>query len=350
MSFAAPAWLAGLLLIPVLVWAYLAARAHSTRYAARFPAASTLALAARAESRWLRHLPAALLLLACAALVLALARPHHTVRVPVGRASVMLVLDHSGSMQATDVQPTRLAAAERAASAFVGELPAPVRVGVVAFSSVPDAVQAPTADRAAVMRIVDSQTAVGSTATGNALALALDLLENDSATNSGGTSGGGTSGGGANSAGVSGSGVGKQGADPPRTVRSPGAIVLLSDGAANAGRDPVEVATEAGARKIPIYTVALGNADATIPNPSGFGPPIAVPPDPELLQRIANASHAQSFTAQDSGRLISIYRRLGEQLGSVARSRDVTTAFALAGALLLLSAGLLALRRGGGLP
>jgi Ca-activated chloride channel family protein len=364
-SFAAPAWLAGLLLIPVLVWAYLAARAHSTRYAARFPAASTLALAARAESRWLRHLPAALLLLACAALVLALARPHHTVRVPVGRASVMLVLDHSGSMQATDVQPTRLAAAERAASAFVGELPAPVRVGVVAFSSVPDAVQAPTADRAAVMRIVDSQTAVGSTATGNALALALDLLENDSATNSGGTSGGGTSGGGtsgggtsgggtsgggANSAGVSGSGVGKQGADPPRTVRSPGAIVLLSDGAANAGRDPVEVATEAGARKIPIYTVALGNADATIPNPSGFGPPIAVPPDPELLQRIANASHAQSFTAQDSGRLISIYRRLGEQLGSVARSRDVTTAFALAGALLLLSAGLLALRRGGGLP
>jgi Ca-activated chloride channel family protein len=317
-SFAAPAWLAALLLVPVLLWAYTAARAHSTRYAARFPATSTLALAARAEPRWLRHLPAALLLLACAALVLALARPHRTVRVPVGRASVMLVLDHSGSMQATDVQPTRLAAAQRAARAFVDELPSQVRVGAVAFSSIPNAVQAPTANRRAALEILDSQTAVGSTATGNALQLALDLLGSSD--------------------------------DPPGRKATPGAIVLLSDGAANAGRDPVEVAAEAGARGIPVYTVALGNADATIPNPSGFGPPVAVPPDPELLQRIARASHAQAFTAQDAGHLISIYRRLGEQLGTAPRSRDLTIAFALVGALLLLAAGLVRMRRGGGLP
>jgi Ca-activated chloride channel family protein len=339
MSFAAPAWLAALLLVPVLVWAYLAARAHSTRYAARFPAASTLALAARAESRWLRHLPAALLLLACAALVLALARPHDTVRVPVGHASVMLVLDHSGSMQATDVQPTRLAAAERAARAFVGELPAQVRVGVVAFSSVPDAVQAPTANRAAVLRIVAGQSAVGSTATGSALALALDLLESSDGKNA-------TSTGGEGLAGTS----GKTSADPPHATRTPGAVVLLSDGAANAGRDPVEVASEAGSHEIPIYTVALGNADATIPNPTGIGPPVAVPPDPELLARIASASHAQAFTAQNSDHLISIYRRLGERLGSVSRSRDITVAFVLAGALLLIAAALLALRRGMQLP
>jgi Ca-activated chloride channel family protein len=336
-SFTEPAWLAGLLLVPVLIWAYLAARAHSTRYAARFPAAATLALAARAERRWLRHLPAALLLLACAALAVALARPHHTVRVPIGHASVMLVLDHSGSMQATDVQPTRLAAAERAARVFVDALPAQVRVGVVAFSSIPDAVQAPTTDRAAVLRIVNGQSAVGSTATGNALVLALALLESASSTNSSRT-------------GSTTAGTDTQGADPPRATRAPGAIVLLSDGAANTGRDPVEVATEAGARKIPIYTVALGSANATIPSPSGFGPPVAVPPDPELLERIARASHATSFTAQDSDRLISIYRRLGEQLGSVPRSRDLTPAFALAAALLLISASLLALRRGGQLP
>ena len=123
--------------------------------------------------------------------------------------------------------------------------------------------------------------------------------------------------------------------------------MLLSDGAANAGRDPVEVATEAGARKIPIYTVALGNADATIPNPEGYGPPIAVPPDPELLARIAQASHGRAFTAQDSDRLISIYRSLGAQLGTVAHSRDLTVAFALAGGVLLMLAGLLALGRGG---
>ena len=323
MSFAAPAWLVGLLLIPVLVWAYIAARAHATRYAARFPAASTLALAARAESRWLRHLPAALLLAACAVLVLALARPHRSASVPIGHASVMLVLDHSGSMQATDVRPTRLAAAESAALIFIASLPGQVRVGVVAFSTVPDAVQGPTTDRAAALHIIDSQTAVGATATGSALQIALDLLSSQAPDRVGG---------------------------PQHSGQTPDAIVLLSDGAANTGRNPVAVAAEAGARRTPIYTVALGSADATIPNPSGFGAPVAVPPDPELLARIARASGAQAFTAQDSGHLASIYRRLSERLGSVRRSRDVTVQFALAAGALLVAASLLALRRGGRLP
>jgi Ca-activated chloride channel family protein len=319
-SFAAPAWLVGLLLIPVLVWAYLAARAHSTRYTARFPATATLALAARAEPRWLRHLPAALLLAACAALVLALARPHRAVEVPTGRATVVLVLDHSASMRATDVRPTRLAAADQAARAFLEGLPGQVRVGVVAFSTVPDAVRAPTTDRAAVLRAVDSQTALGATATGNALQLALDLLGPERRR----------------------AGVGRG-----RDGRPASAIVLLSDGAANTGRDPVQVAAEAGARGVPIYTVALGTEDATIPNPSGFGAPVAVPPDPQLLARIARSSGAQAFAAQDSSGLVSIYRRLSERLGRVRRSRDVTVQFALAGAALLLAAGVLGLRRGG---
>ncbi len=314
MTFAAPLWLLGLLVLPVLVWAYVVGRAHSTRYAVRFTAVSTLAQAALAEARWRRHLPAILALAAVAALVGALARPHHTVRVPVGRASVMLVLDHSGSMQATDVQPTRLGAAKRAAGALIAALPPQVRVGVVAFAGTPDAIQAPTTDRPAALQVIDSQVALGGTATGDALELALGLLGNA-----------------------------VPHADP--------AIVLLSDGAANAGsREPVQVAGEAGARGVPIYTVALGNADATIPNPNGFGEPIAVPPDPELLASIARASHGQAFTAQDEGRLISIYRRLGEQLGSRPRSREITTAFVLVGLALLLAAGLTSLRWSGRLP
>jgi Ca-activated chloride channel family protein len=341
-SFAAPAWLAGLVLLPVLAWAYLAGRAHSTRYAARFPAASTLALAALAEARWRRYLPVALALAAIAVLVLALARPHDTVRVPVGHASVVLVLDHSGSMQATDVEPTRLAAARSAARAFIEALPSQVRVGVVAFSSVPNAVQAPTSNRRAVLSILDAQTAAGSTATGNALQLALDLL--------GGTDGATSAAGGDTGGGATAGGAGAAGTDPPSAKRTPSAIVLLSDGAANAGQNPVEVASEAGARKIPIDTVALGNADATIPNPEGYGPPVPVPPDPQLLARIAQASHGQAFTAQDADHLISIYRSLGAQLGTVPRSRDLTVAFALAGGLLLIGAGLVALRRGGRLP
>jgi Ca-activated chloride channel family protein len=267
------------------------------------------------------------------------------VRVPVGHASVMLVLDHSGSMQATDVKPTRLAAAQSAARAFVAELPSQVRVGAVAFSTVANGVQAPTANRRAALEVLDAQTAVGSTATGNALTLALDLLEAGNGVGSAASSGTVTSPGGS----AASSPDGTTGTDPPHTKRTPSAIVLLSDGAANAGRDPVEVAAEAGARRIPIYTVALGNADATIPNPEGDGPPIAVPPDPELLARIAEASHGRAFTAQDSDRLISIYRSLGAQLGTVARSRDLTVAFALVGGMLLVVAGLLALR-GGRLP
>jgi Ca-activated chloride channel homolog len=328
-SFAAPIWLLGLLLLPVLVWAYAVGRMHSTRYAVRFTAVSTLLEAARAEARWRRHLPAALALVAVAALVLALARPHHTVRVPIGRASVMLVLDHSGSMEATDVQPTRLGAAERAAGTFVDQLPTQVRVGVVTFSGAPDAAQAPTANRAAVLRVVDSQVAQGATATGDALELALQLLGQEGAQT-------------------------RTAADPPPTIRGgriPAAIVLLSDGAANAGsHDPVAVASEAGARRIPIYTVALGNTDATIPNPNGFGPPVPVPPDPELLEQIAHASHGQAFTAQDADHLTSIYQRLGAQLGSVRRSRDITATFVLAAAALLLGAGLASLRWSGRLP
>ncbi len=311
MSFAAPAWLLGLLLLPVLVWAYAVGRAHSTRYAVRFTAVSTLARAAQAEPRWRAHLPAALALAAVAALVCALARPHDTVRVPVGRASVVLVLDHSGSMEATDVQPTRLGAAKRAAGALLGELPSQVRVGVVTFAGTPDAAQAPTTDRAAALGVIESQVALGATATGDALKLALQLLGR----------------------------------------AAPAAIVLLSDGSANAGRyDPVQVAGEARARGVPIDTVALGNSDATIPNPSGFGEPVAVPPDPELLARIARASHGQAFTAGDEDRLISIYRRLGARLGSRPRARQLATAFVLAGLALLAGAALISVRWSGRLP
>jgi Ca-activated chloride channel family protein len=302
-SFSSPGWLLGLLLVGVAALAYAWSRSRATRYAVRFPAVSTLKLAAGMESRWRRHLPAALLLAALALLVGALARPHHRVRVPIGRASIMLVTDHSGSMMATDVQPTRLAAAERAARTFIDELPSQVQVGVVTFSDTPDSLQAPTTNHSQVLRVIDAQSAKGATDTGGALQLALNQLRQD-----------------------------------PR--HPPSAIVLLSDGATTTGPDPVEVATEAGAQKIPVYTVALGNSDATIPNPEGAGPPVPVPPDPELLSRIAEASRAQSFTAQDGDQLRSIYEHLGSRLATVARSHDITATFVIAGLALLMGAAL----------
>ena len=151
-------------------------RRRARRYAVRFPAAPTLLQAAAVVPAWRRHLPAALVLAALASMALALAKPHAPMRVAVERASIMLVTDHSGSMQATDVEPNRLAAAQGAAHTFIDELPGGVSLGAVAFAAQPDAVEAPTTDHDVAKAVIDGQTADGATATGDALQLAIDLL------------------------------------------------------------------------------------------------------------------------------------------------------------------------------
>lgn len=316
MSFASPLWLASLALIPLAIAASVAARRRGTRYAVRFPAVSTLRLASAAAgaASWRRHLPAAFALAAIAALALALARPHVSYSAAVEQASIVLVTDHSGSMAATDVEPTRLAAAERAANTFIDQLPGNVRVGAIAFSDTPDAVQAPVSNHAAARAIIDAQTANGATATGDALQLALQLL---------------------------------RGADKKHP---PSAIVLLSDGAANAGVDVSTVAREAAQDRIPIYTVALGTPDGQLLNPDPYGPPVAVPPDPQLMQQIAQLSGGSSFTAESADELSSIYKRLGHELGRVTRKREVTAAFAIGGLAFMLLAGVTSTRWSGRLP
>jgi Ca-activated chloride channel family protein len=299
MSFTTPLWLVALALIPAAIVAYIAAQRRARRYAIRFPALSTVRAAGMGARSWRRHVPAALLLAAIGALALALARPRVAHRVPVGEASMMLVIDHSGSMAADDVQPTRLAAAQAAANTFIAQLPKTVRVGAIGFGSSPDTVQQPVSDHRAAQANVDAQTAGGGTDTGDALALALQLLRASS------------------------------------RKHPPSAIVLLSDGAANIGPDPVTIARDAAHDRVPIYTVALGTPNGTLANPDPLQPPIAVPPDPQLMQAIAATSGARAFNAQSAGQLSSIYRHLGSELGSVSRKRDVTVAFAVAGLVLL---------------
>lgn len=313
MSFASPLWLVVLLAVPPLLLAYLYSQRRVHRYAVRFPAIETLRTAAAfGGSQWRRHVPAGLLLLAVTALALALARPQHRYRLPIDQGSIMLVTDHSGSMAASDVLPDRLDAAEKAANQFIDRLPAQVKVGAVAFSSSPDAVQGPSLDHAAARQIIDTQQPNGTTATGNALALALQLL---------------------------------QGAN---RHHSPAAIVLLSDGAANAGTDPATVAQAAKQERIPIYTVALGTPGGIVQEPGYL--PQSVPPDPALMQQIARFSGGRSFGAQDAGTLSSIYRALGDKLGSVAREQDITFVFALIGLALVAVAAALATRVAGRLP
>lgn len=313
MSFSSPVWLLALLLVPVALAAQILARRRSRRYALRFPAVATLQDALAAQAVWRRHLPAALLLAAIAMLATALARPHVPYRVPVGDASVVLVLDHSGSMAATDVRPTRLAAANRAARAFADQLPSNARLGAITFSSSPDAVQQPASNHSAALSLLASAQAGGGTNTGGALQLALQILHGSSRNH------------------------------------PPSAIVLLSDGAANLGPNPVTVAAQARQEHIPIYTVALGTPNGML-STGPFSPPVAVPPDPQLMAQIARTSGARAFDAQTAGELSSIYRLLGQKLGSVSRRRDITLDFALAGLILLLGAGIGSVRSAGVLP
>jgi Ca-activated chloride channel homolog len=309
-SFAAPLWLLALALAPAALAARRIARRRARRYAMRFPAVATLRTAVAADPSRRSLLPLVALLAAVAALVGALARPRVSSAVVLRRASIVLVLDHSGSMQARDVQPTRLAAAKHAALQFLDALPVSVRVGFVAFSSSPNALLAPTTDRAAVRAALVRQRASGSTATGSALAAAIGLLR-------------------------------EHGKPAGRA-----AIVLLSDGAANSGQNPVAIARAAAHRRIAIDTVALGTASGTVPGADPFAAPIPVPPDPQLMKRIAHVSHGRSFDAEDASTLDSIYRDLGTRLSSRRRWHDLTPWFAAGGLALLAAAMLAAVRFG----
>jgi Ca-activated chloride channel family protein len=304
MSFRDPIWLLVLLVIPAFWLLYRARRARAARFAVRFPAAATLSLAAPAVAAWRRHLPALLAVAAMVPLAVALARPERSVSLPIDRASIVLVTDHSGSMNATDVEPSRLVAAKKAANTFIDELPARVRLGAVTYAGGVDAVQAPDTNHKLARNVIDGQVADGATGTGDALKSALDLLRREA-------------------------------------KNSPSAIVLLSDGANSTGSQPTAVARQSGASKrIPIYTVALGTDGAVLQTGDPFQPEIDVSPDRETLAAIARVSGGKAFNANDSGKLEGIYSKLGSRLGTRKSKRELTAGFAAAGLVLLLGAGI----------
>ena len=309
MSFAEPVYLLALILAPLALAAHVLAARRRRRHAVRFTAMPALKVALGATPAWRRHVPAVLVVAAVATLAMALAKPQRTVAVPLERASIMLVTDHSRSMLATDVEPDRLRAAKGAARTFLDELPARIRVGVVTFSDNPDVVHAPSENHDAVRDVISAQTADGATSTGDALQTAVNTLTQDRRNGR----------------------------------RAPAAIVLLSDGKTTVGGDPVDVAETARRLKIPIYTVSLGTRAATVPNP-GFGPPIAAAPDPETLERIAEISDGRAFSAEDEEELSAIYKSLGSQLGTKKQKREVTSGFALVGSILLLGAATASVR------
>lgn len=307
MSFAAPLLLLLLLLAPLAVVLYVLHERRRSSGAA-FASPALLPSVVRRPAGWRRHVGPFAYLLAAVALVFAVARPEHSVAVPVEQAAVMLVTDVSGSMRATDVAPSRMEAAKGAALQFLDDVPRDVRVGAIAFNHRVRLLSGPTTDRQRLRRVTEELTARGSTAAGDALAAALRIL--------------------------------RPGGD--RAKPTPAAIVLLSDGESVRGQDPLPIAEAAGKAGVRIFTIALGTDDGTLTSQRADGSVKTepVPPDRDTLRKIAELSGGKAFDAPDATALRSAYEELGSSVATEPGKKESTpVVVAAAMALLLAGAG-----------
>jgi Ca-activated chloride channel homolog len=309
MSFATPLILWGLLLIPLALVGYWLVQRRRIKYAARFTNLDLLANIVDASPGRRRHIPAVLALAAIAALVVAMARPQAVVAVPREEATVVLTMDGSASMNATDVPPTRLDAAKSAASTFLDGLPERFRVGLVSFSNSTRVLEEPTDDHEAVRSSLDSIQGEVGTAIGDGIRDSIALAPRDE--------------------------------DGERSDETLFAVLLLSDGANSAGVDPRDVLPEAQEAGVPIYAIALGTEAGTveIPNPFGEMQTISVPPDPETLRQIAEETGGRFFEAPSEADLEAVYEEIGSQVSYEDEERELTAAFAAVGAIFLLIGG-----------
>jgi Ca-activated chloride channel homolog len=310
MSFASPFILWGLLLLPVALVGYWLVQRRRIKYAARFTNLDLLANVVDASPGRRRHVPAALALASLAALIVAMARPQTVVAVPRDDATVVLTMDSSASMTATDVPPTRLDAAKTAASSFLDRLPERFRVGLVSFSSTVRVLEEPTEDRDAVRTSLDSLEGDVGTALGDAIVASVDLAPTAE--------------------------------EQERAGGKPlFAVLLLSDGANSTGSEPLAILDEAKEAGVPIYTIALGTPEGTVEITNDYGETQTydVPPDPETLKRVAEETGGRFFEAPTEADLEAVYEEIGSQVSYEDEERELTAAFAGAAAVLLLIGG-----------
>ncbi len=308
MSFQNPLWLLGLLVVPALAGLYLLMQGRRRAYAVRFTNLELLRSVVPHPPRFRRHLPPILFLLGIAGLLLAAAGPILNLEVARNQADVILVIDVSGSMQATDVQPSRLDAATTAARSLITALPVNARVGLVKFNERADLVAPLTDNRSDVTAALDTLRPGGGTAIGDGINLAVQQLGRRSAASA--------------------------------ARQSPAMIVLLTDGSSNAGVDPLVAAQSAKAGGIPIDTIGVGQRGATtyVRGQQVDGV------DEAVLQNIATTTGGKYYYAQAAGQLNKIYQRLGSEFAWQFLRVDITVATMIAGAVVLLLGGLLSLR------
>lgn len=314
--FTDPWWLVGLAVVAGLAVAYVLLLRRRRRDTVAFTNLELLDKIAPKRPGWYRHVPAAAMLVALALLTVALAGPQAEARVPRNRATVVLVIDVSLSMQATDVAPSRLAAAQAAAKSFADQLTPGVNLGLVSFAGTAAVLVSPTTDRDPIKRAVDGLKLAESTATGDAILAALQSIETFSQAL-----------------------VGASGEGPP-----PARVVLMSDGgqtvpggpgAEDQPRGAFTAARKAAEVRVPVSTISFGTDYGTI-ELDADKPPVSVAVDDEAMRRIAELSGGQFFTAASETELRQVYGQLGEQIGYEMRKVDTSRPWLAGGALLLV--------------
>jgi Ca-activated chloride channel family protein len=324
MTFRSPGLLAALLLLPALVAAYVVARQRRAQRAARLAAEGLVT--SSAAGGWRRHVPFVILVTAMAVLIVGLARPMSTIKTPRREGTVILAIDVSNSMMATDIKPSRTVAARAAAKAFVNRQPPEVRIGVVGFGDGAVAVQSPTNAHADVLRAIDRLSLGGGTSVGQGVLTSLDTIagkslsidQNALASDAGNVN------------------VGYYGS---------ASIVVFSDGENTGGPDPVKMAQVASVAGVRVDTVGVGTDAGTVVNINGFN--VATALDKATLQKMASVSNGSYHTGGDAAALAAISRTIDLKFKIVSQHTEITGLFAVAGAILLLLASVLSVFRSG---
>lgn len=308
MTFLAPIHLWWLLAAAVLLVAYLLMQRRRTEYALRFSNLALLEHVVPQAPAWRRHVPAALFLLTIIVLILALARPAMDVQVPRERATILVAIDVSPSMAATDVAPDRLTSAKESAQSFIESLPPRFNVGLVAFSSVATVVASPTQDHQAVADSIANLTISSGTAIGEGVFASLQAIRSfdEKATD-----------------------------DPP-----PAAIVLLSDGENTSGRPVAAAADEARAAGVPVSTIAFGTGVSIIEIEGHYVPANI---DKETLKELAMTTGGRFYEAESTGELKDVYADIGSSLGTETVHKEIVVPFVVVALVLATATAVLSL-------
>jgi Ca-activated chloride channel homolog len=311
MTFQSPLWLLGLLAVAALVGLYVLLQLRRKAYAARFTNVALLGSLVPKRPGWRRHLAFGLVAVALGALVVSLAVPSTEVRVPRERATVIMAVDVSLSMKATDIQPTRFQAMQTAAKQFVDVLPERINLGLVSFAGSATTLVPPTTDRGQVRGAIDHLQLAEATAIGEAVFTSLTAIQNF-----------------------------QDSLDTPSKDLPPARIVLLSDGYNTVGRDDtqaIDAATNAG---VPVSTIAFGTDYGTL---DLNGETVPVPVDRTTLKKIADETGGSYSEAASAAELKRVYADLGSQIGYTTEPHDISPWFVRGGVLLALLGAVLSL-------